>query len=62
MPIQIDTPTAHVVRTTEDQWTVECPYGCGKHYHGTVEGYRVAHCPPKTPGSENGYYVTISRG
>jgi hypothetical protein len=33
----------------------DCPYCHQRHYHGRVEGHRVAHCDPSVPGRDGGY-------
>jgi hypothetical protein len=49
---------AWVIEETEHQYVVYCPYCGKKHYHGKVEGHRVAHCMTQTSETSNGYIVT----
>jgi len=47
-------------------WVVPvCPLCKRKHLHGYaggVDGHRVAHCPPGTPGAERGYTLEVAPG
>jgi hypothetical protein len=37
-------PIAQVIKITEFNYVVKCPYCDKKHYHGKYEGERVSHC------------------
>lgn len=41
-----------------EQLACWCPYCACYHYHGDVEGERVAHCnSPYSPFKKTGYYI-----
>ena len=37
-------PITLIIKETESQYIIKCPYCDKKHYHGKVEGERVSHC------------------
>lgn len=51
-------PIGVVVKETEHQWVIRCPYCRKRHYHGIGEGHRVAHCLVKD-ANNIGYIVRM---
>lgn len=37
-------PIAPIIKETENNYIVKCPYCDKTHYHGKLEGDRVRHC------------------
>jgi hypothetical protein len=59
----IGIPTVRVIRQTEHQVVIACPYCPKEHYHGLGDGHRVAHCDPQYDSvNVSGYYIVGTAG
>ncbi len=56
--VSTETPKLQAEATKDGRWRVWCRFCVRWHYHGKVEGHRVAHCiNPDSPYKATGYFL-----